>query len=111
MEIAKIMNFKKIKGDASDREFYRSNNSILIYSKKNKYKNLLVYDCINKILNSHKIHAPRLIKSDYNKNCIQITDLGKKSVKNILKKNNRCKIYKKIVHVNLYFSLENFLNF
>ncbi len=94
------MNFKKIKGDASDREFYRSNNSILIYSKKNKYKNLLVYDCINKILNSHKIHAPRLIKSDYNKNCIQITDLGKKSVKNILKKNNRCKIYKKIVDIH-----------
>ena len=80
MEIVKIMKFKKIKGDASDREFYRSRNSILVYSKKNKYKNLLVYDCINKILNNHKIHAPRLIKSDYNKNCIQITDLGKKSL-------------------------------
>ena len=99
MEIAKIMNFKKIKGDASDREFYRSKNSILIYSKKNKYKNLLVYDCINKILNNHKIHAPKLIKNNYNKNSIQITDLGKKSVKNILKKNNRYKIYKKIIDI------------
>ena len=99
MEIAKIMNFKKIKGDASDREFYRSRNSILVYSKKNKYKNLLVYDCINKILNNHKIYAPKLIKNNYDKSCIQITDLGKKSVKNILKKNNRYKIYKKIVDI------------
>ena len=99
MEIVKIMNFKKIKGDASDRDFYRSKNSILVYSKKNKYKNLLVYDCINKILNNHKIHAPKLIKNNYNKNFIQITDLGKKSVKNILKKNNRYKIYKKIIDI------------
>ena len=59
------MNFKKIKGDASDREFYRSRNSILVYSKKNKYKNLLVYDCINKILNNYKICAPKLIKNNY----------------------------------------------
>ena len=103
MEIVKITNFKKIKGDASDREFYRSKNSILVYSKKNKYKNLLVYDCINKILNNHNIHAPKLIKNSYNKNSIQITDLGKKSVKNILKKNNRYKIYKKIIDILINF--------
>ena len=103
MEIAKNMNFKKIKGDASDREFYRSKNSILIYSKKNKYKNLLVYDCINKILNNHNIHAPKLIKNNYNKNSIQITDLGKKSVKNILNNNNRYKIYKKIIDILIKF--------
>ena len=103
MEIVKIMNFKKIKGDASDREFYRSKNSVLVYSKKNKYKNLLVYDCINKILNNHKINAPKLIKNNYNKNSIEITDLGKKSVKNILKKNNRYKIYKKIIDILIDF--------
>ena len=97
------MNFKKIKGDASDREFYRSRNSILVYSKKNKYKNLLVYDCINKILNNHKIHAPKLIKNNYDKSSIQITDLGKKSVKNILTKNNRYKIYKKIIDILIKF--------
>ena len=97
------MNFKKIKGDASDREFYRSRNSILVYSKKNKYKNLLVYDCINKILNKHKIHAPKLIKNNYDKSSIQITDLGKKSVKNILTKNNRYKIYKKIIDILIKF--------
>ena len=103
MEIVKNMNFKKIKGDASDREFYRSRNSILVYSKKNKYKNLLVYDCINKILNNNKIHAPKLIKNNYDENSIQITDLGKKSVKNILKKNNRYKIYKKIIDILIKF--------
>ncbi|WP_102133615.1 phosphotransferase [Candidatus Pelagibacter communis] len=97
------MNFKKIKGDASDREFYRSRNSILVYSKKNKYKNLLVYDCINKILNNHKILAPKLIKNNYDESSIQITDLGKKSVKNILKKNNRYKIYKKIIDILIKF--------
>ena len=103
MEIVKNMNFKKIKGDASDREFYRSRNSILVYSKKNKYKNLLVYDCINKILNNHKIHAPKLIKNNYDKGSIQITDLGKKSIKNILTKNNRYKIYKKIIDILIKF--------
>ena len=105
MEIVKIMNFKKIKGDASDRKFYRSKNSILVYSKKNKYKNLLVYDCINKILNNHKIHAPKLIKNNYDKGSIQITDLGKQSVKNILKKNNRYKIYKNIIDILIKLSL------
>ncbi len=97
------MNFKKIKGDASDREFYRSRNSILVYSKKNKYKNLLVYDSISKILNNHKIHAPKLINNNYDKGSIQITDLGKKSVKNILTKNNRYKIYKKIIDILIKF--------
>ena len=103
METAKIMYFKKIKGDASDREFYRSKNSILVYSKKNKYKNLLVYDCINKILNNHKIHAPKLIKNSYNKNSIQITNLGKKSIKNILKRNNKYEIYKKLIDIIINF--------
>ena len=103
MEIVKNMNFKKIKGDASDREFYRSRNSILVYSKQSKYKNLLVYDCINKILNNYKICAPKLIKNNYDKGSIQITDLGKKSVKNILTKNNRYKIYKKIIDILIKF--------
>ena len=70
------MNFKKIKGDASDREFYRSRNSILVYSKKNKYKNLLVYDCINKILNNHKIHAPKLIKNNYDIQSFRYAESG-----------------------------------
>ena len=54
-------------------------------------------------MNNHKIHAPKLIKNNYNKNSIEITDLGKKSVKDILKKNNRYKIYKKIIDILIKF--------
>ena len=59
-----LTNLKKIKGDASFREFYRNkeNNSILVISKKEKLKNLLVYDAINKILIKNKILAPKSIK-------------------------------------------------
>ncbi len=97
------MKFKKIKGDASDREFFRSRNSILIFSKKNKFKNLLVYDSINKILNNHEILSPKLLKNNYKKNSIEITDLGKISVKNILNKKNQYNFYKKIVDILIKF--------
>ena len=49
----------KLEGDASERKFYRSKNSIIIFSKKNKKKNLLIYDAINRILNSSGVKAPR----------------------------------------------------
>ena len=57
----------KLEGDASERKFYRSKNSIIIFSKKNKKKNLLIYDAINRILNSEGINAPRLLKNNYKK--------------------------------------------
>ena len=44
----------QIKGDASFRKFYRKKtanaSSIIVYAKKDKKKNLLYYDSINKIL-------------------------------------------------------------
>ena len=97
------MKFKKIKGDASERKFFRSRNSILIFSKKNKFKNLLVYDCINKILNNHKIPSPKLLKNNYAMNSIEITDLGKISVRNILNKKNQYNFYKKIIDILIKF--------
>ena len=43
-----------IKGDASFRKFYRKKDkkksSIIVYSQREKIKNLLNYDSINKIL-------------------------------------------------------------
>ena len=49
-----MKNLTKIKGDASYRKFFRKkkNNysSIIIIAEKEKFKNLLVYDAINKIL-------------------------------------------------------------
>ena len=76
------MNYKikKISGDASFREFYRlkKNNktSIIVSAKKEKYKNLIVYSAVNNILNSNKIHAPKLISNHYRNNIIEISDLG-----------------------------------
>ena len=55
------MNYKlkKISGDASFREFYRvkKNNktSIIVFARKEQYKNLIVYSVVNKILNSYEI--------------------------------------------------------
>ena len=58
---------KKIKGDASFREFYRNrkNKSIIVISKKEKLKNLLIYDAINKILIKNNILAPNLLSENY----------------------------------------------
>ena len=101
------MNFKnykitKIKGDASFREFFRKNenkkSSIIIYSKKEKKKNLLDYDAINKILELNEISAPKLISHKYNHNFIEVEDLGKKTVLDIIKKKkNKIIVFKKII--------------
>ena len=92
-----------IKGDASFRKFYRKKNkkksSIIIYSQREKIKNLLNYDSINKLLLNNKISAPRLLSENLNKNYIEIEDLGTKTLFDILKKKktNKFKIYKKIL--------------
>ena len=56
-----MKNLKKIKGDASFREFFRKRSknftSIIVLSKKEKFKNLLVYDAINKILIKNKVYV------------------------------------------------------
>ena len=98
------MNFNKFKslaGDASFRQFYRSsNNSIIVFSKKNKYSNLVVYDAINRCLNINKVNAPRLKKEFYHKNYIEIQDLGNNSIFKILKKSkNKIKIYLNIIKI------------
>ena len=86
------MNYKikKIAGDASFREFYRvkKNNktSIIVFAKKEKFKNLIVYSAVNDILNKHKILSPKLIKEYYQDNIIEITDLGDKSFYEFIKK-------------------------
>jgi len=70
--------FKKLSGDASHRNFYRNkkNNSIIVYTKNDKFKNLLIYDSINKLLNLNNIDAPVLINQYYANNYIEISDLG-----------------------------------
>ncbi len=92
-----------IKGDASFRKFYRKKNkkksSIIVYAKKEKIKNLLNYDSINHLLLKKNISAPKLLSENFNQNYIEIEDLGKKTLFDILKikKNNKFEIYKKIL--------------
>ena len=93
----------KIKGDASNREFYRDkkNKSIFVFSKKEKYKNLLIYDSINKILNKNKILAPKLISENYKNNIIEIEDFGDHTIFDILKnkKKNKYSTFKEIIKI------------
>ena len=98
-----LAKLKKIKGDASFREFYRNkeNKSIVVISKKEKLKNLLIYDAINKILIKNKILAPNLISENYINNYIEINDFGDQTLFQILKnkKNNKYVIFKKIIKI------------
>tara|TARA_B100001057_G_scaffold391379_1_gene399558 strand:- start:4334 stop:5266 length:933 start_codon:yes stop_codon:yes gene_type:complete len=94
---------RKIKGDASVRTFFRKKDknftSIVVFSKKEKFKNLLLYDAINKILNQNGVLAPKLYKEKYNKNYIEIEDFGNETIFKIMKKKNIQKFlyFKKII--------------
>ena len=98
-----LAKLKKIKGDASFRIFYRNreNKSILVISKKEKLKNLLIYDAINKILVKNKILAPNLLSENYINNCIEINDFGEQTLFQILKnkRNNKYIFFKKIIKI------------
>ena len=87
--------YKKLKGDASFRSFYRKKNkkrtSIIVSAQKEKEKNLLIYDAINKLLIQNGIMAPKLLSHNYNENYIEIQDFGKVSIYSVLKKNKKIK--------------------
>ena len=86
-----LKNLKKIKGDASFREFYRNkkNKSIIVFSNKEKNKNLLIYDAINRILIKNKILAPNLVSQNYSNNLIEIEDLGFNTIYQLLEKKKK----------------------
>jgi len=94
---------RRIKGDASFRIFYRDdyNNSIKVFSNKEKTKNLLIYDAVNKLLIKNKILSPQLLSQNYSKNYIEIEDFGNQTLFKILQKKNVNKyfIFKKIIKV------------
>ncbi len=98
-----MKNLIKIKGDASYRKFFRKRknhfSSIIIIAEKEKFKNLLVYDAINKILIKNKILAPNLYNESYSKNYIEIQDFGNETLLNRLnkKKTNKYSYFKKII--------------
>ena len=98
-----MQNLTQIKGDASFRKFFRKRkegrNSILVFAKKEKFKNLLIYDAINKILKKNRILAPNLYKENYRKNFIEIQDFGDETIFKILnkKKINKLIYFKKVI--------------
>jgi len=94
-----LSKFKSLSGDASFRKFYRYKNIIIVVSRKETRKNLLIYDAINKILIKNKIRAPKLISQNYKLKNIQIEDFGNNTVYKEIKKNNKKKLiyYKKII--------------
>ena len=75
---------KKLSGDASFRSFYRkknlNNSSVLVYCKKQKKNNLLIYDAINNLLINKNLLAPKLKNHNYYKNYIEIEDFGNLTV-------------------------------
>ena len=87
---------KKIKADASFRTFYRKldnkKNSIIVFANKEKEKNLLIYDAVNKLLIKNKILAPKLYKESYKENFIEIEDFGNDTVFRLLKKKKVIKL-------------------
>ena len=94
---------KEIKGDASFRKFYRNkkNRSIVVYAVKDKVKNLLIYDAINKILLKNKILAPKLLVQNYKNNYIEVEDFGDDVLNKLLKlkKTNKILTFKKILKI------------
>ncbi len=93
---------KKISGDASFREFYRlkknNKSSIIVFAKKEKFKNLIVYAVVNKILNKNKINAPKLLSNHYINDMIEISDLGEKSFyDHVISKKNKLSDYKSLI--------------
>ena len=96
---------KKIKGDASNRKFFRrrdkESSSVLVFAKKDKIKNLLIYDAINKVLNKNKILAPKLFIEHYKKNFIEIQDFGNNTILKILNKKevNKFFYFQKIIEI------------
>ena len=102
------MQFKlrKIKSDASFREFFRlykgKKTSIIITAKKERFKNLIVYTSINKFLIKRGIFTPKLISSHFKEGIIEIEDLGKdKLLDHIRVSKNKFFYYKKCVDLIL----------
>ena len=121
---------KKIKSDASFRQFFRlfkgDKTSIIVTAKKERFKNLVVYAAINKFLRKKGIYTPKLISKHFDEGIMEIEDFGDNMFLNYLKRSkNKLNPYKKCVDVilkiqkikpikkikygpNKYFNLKNY---
>ena len=97
---------KKIRSDASFREFFRlhkgKKTSIIVTAKKERFKNLIAYSAINKFLKNKGIHTPKLISQNLKEGIIEIEDFGDKTLLQYIKQSkNKLSFYKKCVDVIL----------
>ena len=97
---------KKIRSDASFREFFRlykgKKTSIIVTAKKERFKNLIAYSAINKFLKTKGIHTPKLISQHFKEGIMEIEDFGDKTLLDYVKKSkNKFSLYKKCVDVIL----------
>ena len=104
--ILKKFKLLPISEDASFRKYYRKFdpkkklNTIIVISKKNKNKNLLVYSAINHFLLEKNIKAPRLLAENYKKGFIEIEDFGNITIHHTLEKSrSKFDVYKKTVNL------------
>ena len=100
---------KRIKSDASFRQFFRAykgnKTSIIAFTNKDKFKNLEVYSSINKFLKKKGIYTPKLIFYQIDSGLIEIEDLGDNSLLKILNKTkDKLKYYK--MCINLLIKLQ-----
>ena len=71
---------KKIRSDASFREFFRlykgDKTSIIVTSKKERFKNLVIYSAVNRFLRKKGILTPKLISQYFKEGIMEIEDFG-----------------------------------
>ena len=97
---------KKIKSDASFREFFRlykgNKTSIIVTAKKERFKNLMAYSAINRFLRKKGIYTPKLISQHFNEGIMEIEDFGNSTLLYYVKRSkNKLNLYKKCVDVIL----------
>ena len=71
---------KKIRSDASFREFFRlkkgNKTSIIVTARKERFRNLIAYSAINKFLRGKGIHTPKTISQHFSEGIMEIEDFG-----------------------------------
>ena len=97
---------KKIRSDASFREFFRlqkgKKTSIVVTAKKERFKNLIAYSVINKFLRKQGINTPKLISQHFKEGIMEIQDFGANTLLHYVKRSkNKLSLYKNCVDVIL----------
>ena len=97
---------KKIRSDASLREFFRlkkgNKTSIIVTARKERFRNLIAYSAINKFLRGKGILAPKTISQHFSEGIMEIEDFGDNTLLHSVRKSkNILPLYKKSIDVIL----------